>query len=50
MIRRDIYEAWKDQRITFDEDQWDGAYETYGEMWAGEGYMIEGDDTDEDQI
>lgn len=35
------YEKWKDQPILHDEDQWMGKYQTYGEMWSGEGYIIE---------
>lgn len=42
MIDRDTYEIWKDQPILHDEDEWDGKYSTYGEMWIGEGYVIEG--------
>lgn len=42
MIAKEIYKGWKDQPILHDEDYWDGKYKTYGEMWIGEGYMIEG--------
>ena len=40
MISKETLEAWKDQPILHDEDEWNGAYATYGEMWAGEGYTI----------
>ena len=40
-IDRMTYEIWKDQPILHDEDEWDGKYNTYGEMWDGEGYKIE---------
>ena len=42
-IDRETYEIWKDQLILHDEDEWGGKYSTYGEMWIGEGYEIEGD-------
>ena len=41
-ISYEIYNAWKDQPILHDEDMWDGKYKTYGEMWIGENYTIEG--------
>lgn len=34
-------EVWDDFfycPILHDEDDWDGKYKTYGEMWLGEGY------------
>ena len=40
-ISKEIYFSWKEQPILHDEDMWSGKYETYGEMWAGEGYQIE---------
>lgn len=36
-----VYEEYKDCVILHDEDEWDGKYTTYGEMWNGEGYIIE---------
>ena len=41
-ISKEIYDGWKDQPILHDEDMWMGRYETYGEMWDGEGYQVEG--------
>lgn len=40
-ISYEVYKAWKDQPILHDEDMWCGKYKTYGEMWIGEGYIIE---------
>ena len=40
-IDRDTYLNWKDQPILHDEDEWDGEYQTYGDMWIGEGYQID---------
>ena len=40
-ISKDVFEKWKDSPILHDEDEWDGEYSTYGEMWEGEGYTIE---------
>lgn len=40
-ISREVYEAWRDQPILHDEDQWGGKYKTVGEMWEGEGYAVE---------
>lgn len=40
-IKKEIYLTWKDQPILHDEDMWYGKYQTYGEMWIGEGYQIE---------
>lgn len=39
-ISKETYEAWCNQPILHDEDMWMGKYETYGEMWRGEGYVI----------
>lgn len=41
IISYGIWESWKNSRILHDEDQWGGKYKTYGEMWKGEGYIIE---------
>lgn len=41
VIDYDTFLTWKDQPILHDEDDWDGKYQTYGEMWKGEGYEIE---------
>lgn len=41
VISKETYAAWKDQPILHDEDMWRGQYETYGEMWRGEGFVIE---------
>lgn len=43
------YNAWRNQPILHDEDEWNGEYETYGEMWLGEGYTIK-EDMSEDTI
>lgn len=40
-ITMDDFLAWRDQHILHGEDEWDGMYKTYGEMWEGEGYMID---------
>lgn len=40
-ISREVYDAWRDQPILHDEDQWGGKYKTVGDMWAGEGYTVE---------
>ncbi len=37
---REFYEVWKEQPILHDEDNWQGKYRTYGEMWIGEKYEI----------
>lgn len=39
-ITMEVFFEWKDQPILNDEDEWDGMYKTYGEMWRGEGYFI----------
>ena len=39
-ISRDTYYKYKDCLILHDEDDCDGKYKTYGEMWLGEGYRI----------
>ena len=39
-VDRETYEVWKDTPILHDEDDWDGKYATYGEMWQGEGYTV----------
>ena len=41
VIDYDTFITWKDQPILHDEDDWNGKYKTYGEMWKGEGYEIE---------
>lgn len=41
VISKEVYDAWRDQPILHDEDQWGGKYKTVGEMWAGEGYTVE---------
>ena len=41
IIPKETYDAWRDQPILHDEDQWGGKYKTVGEMWAGEGYTVE---------
>ncbi len=35
------YLYWKDKPISHDQDEWDGKYRTWGEMYLGEGYEIE---------
>lgn len=39
-ISATTYNEWHNQPILHDEDEWDGKYKTYGEMWLGEGYTI----------
>ena len=39
-ITKDTYYKYKDCLILHDEDDWDGKYKTYGEMWLGEGYRL----------
>lgn len=41
IISKDVYDEWKGQPILSDEDEWNGKYQTYGDMWIGEGYEIE---------
>lgn len=41
VIDYETFITWKDQAILSDEDEWNGKYQTYGEMWKGEGYEIE---------
>lgn len=41
VIDFDTFITWKDEPILHDEDEWNGKYRTYGEMWEGEGYEIE---------
>lgn len=40
-IDSETYRAWHNQPILQSEDEWDGRYQTYGDMWAGEGYTID---------
>lgn len=40
-ITKETFNEWKDKPILHDEDMWMGKYQTYGEMWVGEGYKIE---------
>lgn len=40
-IDLETYLTRKDDPILHDEDEWDGKYKTYGEMWDGEGYTID---------
>lgn len=40
-IDSETYRAWHNQPILHSEDEWDGRYQTYGDMWAGEGYTID---------
>lgn len=35
------YLDWGSSPILHDEDEWNGKYKTYGEMWEGENYKIE---------
>lgn len=39
-ITMDVFMEWRDQPILNDEDEWDGLYKTYGEMWIAEGLYI----------
>lgn len=39
-IELETFLYWKDQPILHDEDEWNGKYKTWGEMWVGEGYKI----------
>lgn len=36
-----VYREWKDLYILHDEDEWNGKYLTWGQMWKGEGYLVE---------
>ena len=36
-----VWLRWKDTPILHDEDNWNGKYQTWGEMWEGKGYVIE---------
>ena len=40
IIQYETYEDWKDIAILREEDEWDGKYKTYGEMWKGEGALV----------
>lgn len=40
-ITNQIYNEFKEQPILHDEDEWNGKYKTYGDMWKGEGYAVE---------
>lgn len=40
-INSKTYSEWHRQPILHDEDDWNGNYRTYGEMWRGEGYQID---------
>lgn len=40
-ISKETFDKWRDSPILHDEDEWNGKYETYGEMFAGEGYEVE---------
>ena len=40
-MSREEYHDWYNEPILHDEDEWEGRYRTYGEMWEGEGYIIE---------
>lgn len=49
-ISKETQEKWANQRILHDEDQWGGKYKTYGDMWKGEGYILDEAIEDEDNI
>jgi hypothetical protein len=40
-ISKETFDMWKNQPIFHDEDDWNGKYSTYGEMWRGEGCTVE---------
>ena len=40
-IEFETYMEMKNEPILHDEDEWNGKYKTYGEMWDGEGYEID---------
>ena len=40
-ITWEMFRDFHNSPILHDEDEWDGKYKTYGEMWFGEGYLIE---------
>lgn len=39
-IDLETYLFWKHVEIPQIEDEWNGKYKTFGEMWDGEGYAI----------
>jgi hypothetical protein len=41
IVPKDVQDKWGNQPILHDEDQWQGKYKTFGDMWAGEGYKLE---------
>ena len=41
IVPKDVQDKWGNQPILHDEDQWDGKYKTFADMWKGEGYKLE---------
>ena len=48
VVDKETQEKFGSQPILHDEDQWNGKYKTYNDMWAGEGYKLE--ESQEDEI